>query len=139
MKRLILIFVLSFFGGYVTSQENNNSVDTSEFCLPLNVMTQILIDLNDLDRLKKITELQEKEIEELNNKVEVYEKIVETYELKDSLNNVIIDQVEQKVDIYKDENERLYKENKRLKRRNNILSIISTSVILPLTYIILFK
>jgi vacuolar-type H+-ATPase subunit I/STV1 len=139
MKRLILIFVLSFFGGYVTSQENNNSVDTSEFCLPLNVMTQIMIDLNDLDRLKKITELQEKEIEELNNKVEVYEKIVETYELKDSLNNVIIDQVEQKVDIYKDENERLYKENKRLKRRNNILSIISTSVILPLTYIILFK
>jgi vacuolar-type H+-ATPase subunit I/STV1 len=139
MKRLILIFVFSFFGGYVTSQENNNSVDTSEFCLPLNVMTQILIDLNDLDRLKKITELQEKEIEELNNKVEVYEKIVETYEIKDSLNNVIIDQVEQKVDIYKDENERLYKENKRLKRRNNILSIISTSVILPLTYIILFK
>jgi vacuolar-type H+-ATPase subunit I/STV1 len=139
MKKLILIFVFSFFGGYVTSQENKNNVDTSEFCLPLNVMTQILIDLNGLDRLKKITELQEKEIEELNNKVEVYEKIVETYELKDSLNNVIIDQVEQKVDIYKDENERLYKENKRLKRRNNILSIISTSVILPLTYIILFK
>lgn len=140
MKKFFLLTILSFLSTFVMSQEQTiNNVDTTVVCIPVEVVSQIVLDLNELDRLKKITEIQEKEINELNNKVEVYENLVETLEVKDSLNVIIIGQIEEKVEIYADENKRLRKENDKIKRTNKVITFISTSVIIPLTYIILFK
>ena len=113
--------------------------DTSEMCMPYSVAQKILLDLNDYDRVKQINALNEKEIKELNNKIIYQEKIIMTWEEKDSINGVIITKTEEKVEIYKEENKTLAKENKRLKTKNTLFTIISGAIIAPLTYLSVFK
>jgi hypothetical protein len=113
--------------------------DTSEMCMPYSVAQKILLDLNDYDRVKQINALNEKEIKELNNKIIYQEKIIMTWEEKDSINGVIIAKTEEKVEIYKEENKTLAKENKRLKTKNTLFTIISGAIIAPLTYLSVFK
>lgn len=113
--------------------------DTSEMCMPYSVAQKILLDLNDYDRVKQINILNEKEIKELNNKIIYQEKIIMTWEEKDSINGVIIAKTEEKVEIYKEENKTLAKENKRLKTKNTLFTIISGAIIAPLTYLSVFK
>ena len=113
--------------------------DTSEMCMPYLVAQKILLDLNDYDRVKQINALNEKEIKELNNKIIYQEKIIMTWEEKDSINGVIITKTEEKVEIYKEENKTLAKENKRLKTKNTLFTIISGAIIAPLTYLSVFK
>ena len=113
--------------------------DTSEMCMPYSVAQKILLDLNDYDRVKQINALNEKEIKELNNKIIYQEKIIMTWEKKDSINGVIIAKTEEKVEIYKEENKTLAKENKRLKTKNTLFTIISGAIIAPLTYLSVFK
>jgi hypothetical protein len=43
------------------------------------------------------------------------------------------------VKIYKEENENLNKEMKRLKTKNTLFNIISGAIIAPLTYLAVFK
>jgi hypothetical protein len=59
--------------------------------------------------------------------------------VKDSLSGKIILQTEEKVKIYKEENEDLKKENKRLKIKNGLYNIVSAVIIAPLTYLVIFK
>ena len=113
--------------------------DTSEMCMPYSVAQKILLDLNDYDRVKQINALNEKEIKELNNKIIYQEKIIMTWEEKDSINGVIITKTEEKVEIYKEENKTLAKDNKRLKTKNTLFTIISGAIIAPLTYLSVFK
>jgi hypothetical protein len=113
--------------------------DTSEMCMPYSVAQKILLDLNDYDRVKQINALNEKEIKELNNKIIYQEKIIMTWEEKDSINGVIIAKTEEKVEIYKEENKTLAKDNKRLKTKNTLFTIISGAIIAPLTYLSVFK
>lgn len=113
--------------------------DTSEMCMPYSVAQKILLDLNDYDRVKQINALNEKEIKELNNKIVYQGKIIMTWEEKDSINGVIIAKTEEKVEIYKEENKTLAKENKRLKTKNTLFTIISGAIIAPLTYLSVFK
>ena len=113
--------------------------DTSEMCMPYSVAQKILLDLNDYDRVKQINALNEKEIKELNNKIIYQGKIIMTWEEKDSINGVIIKKTEEKVEIYKEENKTLAKENKRLKTKNTLFTIISGAIIAPLTYLSVFK
>lgn len=113
--------------------------DTSEMCMPYSVAQKILLDLNDYDRVKQINILNEKEIKELNNKIVYQGKIIMTWEEKDSINGVIIAKTEEKVEIYKEENKTLAKENKRLKTKNTLFTIISGAIIAPLTYLSVFK
>jgi hypothetical protein len=99
----------------------------------------MLLDLNEFDRLTEISKLEKKEISELNNKIDLLVKVNETWVEKDSLNGQIILQTEAKVEIYKEENNNLNKENKKLRRKNTIFNIISGVIIVPLTYLVVFK
>jgi hypothetical protein len=62
-----------------------------------------------------------------------------TWVEKDSLNQEILVKTEEKVEIYKVDNEVLRKENKKLKTKNTLIKIISGAIIVPLTYISIFK
>lgn len=137
MKKLLLVFVLTFLSLTVVGQQKN--VDTSEMCIPYGVAQKMLLELNDYDKLKQISVLDRKEIIELNNKVIFLDKINNTWVQKDSLNKEIIVKTEEKVEIYKVDNENLRKDNKRLKIKNTLITIISGAIIAPLTYISIFK
>jgi hypothetical protein len=137
MRKLFLVFVLSFLSLTVVGQQNIK--DTSEMCIPYSVAQKMLLELTDYDMLKELSKLDKKEITELNNKVILLEKVNSTWVEKDSLNNQIVAKTEEKVEIYKEENEGLRKENKRLKNKNTLITIISGAIIAPLTYITIFK
>lgn len=137
MNKIFIVFVLSFFSLTVSAQKGIK--DTSEMSIPYSVAQKMLLDLNDYDRLKELSKLDKKEIVELNNKVELLNKVNQTWVEKDSLNKEIISETEEKVKIYKEENEQLSDENKRLKTKNTLFNIISGAIVAPLTYMVLFK
>lgn len=137
MKKLLLLFVLGFLSMSLNAQKG--SKDTSEMCIPFSVAQKMLIELNDYDRLKELSKLDKIEIIELNNKINYLNKVNQTWSEKDSLSNEIIIKTEDKVEIYKKENEDLNRENKRIKTKNTIYNIISGAIIAPLTYLVLFK
>ena len=138
MKRIILLTIILLFS-FVGLTQKIKPVDTSELCIPYGVAQKMLLDLNDYDRLKELSKLDKKEIIELNNKIGLLEKTNKTWEVKDSLSGQIILQTEEKVKIYKEENENLNKEIKRLKTKNTLFNIIAGAIIAPLTYIAVFK
>jgi hypothetical protein len=138
MKKLI--FLISFvFVSFISEAQVKKPVDTTQMCIPYDVAQKMLLDLNDYDRLKELTKLDKKEIVELNNKIVLLEKTNKTWVEKDSLSNQIILQTEEKVKIYKEENENLNKEVKRLKTKNTLFNIIAGAIIAPLTYLAVFK
>jgi hypothetical protein len=138
MKKLI--FLISFvFVSFISEAQVKKPVDTTQMCIPYDVAQKMLLELNDYDRLKELSKLDKKEIVELNNKVELLNKVVQTWVEKDSLSREIISETEEKVKIYKEENEQLRDDNKRLKTKNTIFNIISGAIVAPLTYIALFK
>jgi hypothetical protein len=137
MKKIFLIFVFGLFSLTVSGQKGIK--DTSEMSIPYSVAQKMLLDLNDYDRLKELSKLDKKEIVELNNKVELLNKVNQTWVEKDSLSREIISETEEKVKIYKEENEQLRDDNKRLKTKNTIFNIISGAIVAPLTYIVFFK
>jgi len=138
MKKLV--FLISFvFVSIISEAQVKKPVDTTQMCIPYDVAQKMLLELNDYDRLKELSKLDKKEIIELNNKIVLLEKTNNTWVEKDSLSNQIILQTEEKVKIYKEENENLNKEMKRLKTKNTLFNIISGVIIAPLTYLLIFK
>ena len=138
MKKLV--FLISFvFVSFISEAQVKKPVDTTQMCIPYDVAQKMLLELNDYDRLKELSKLDKKEIIELNNKIDLLEKTNNTWVEKDSLSNQIILQTEEKVKIYKEENENLNKEMKRLKTKNTLFNIISGAIIAPLTYLAVFK
>lgn len=138
MKKLI--FLISFvFVSFITESQVKKTIDTTQMCIPYDVAQKMLLDLNDYDRLKELSKLDKKEITELNNKVGLLEKTNNAWQVKDSLSGQIILQTEEKVKIYKEENENLNKEMKRLKTKNTLFNVISGLIITPLTYYVVFK
>jgi hypothetical protein len=138
MKKLI--FLISFvFVSFISEAQVKKPVDTTQMCIPYDIAQKMLLELNDYDRLKELSMLDKKEIIELNNKIVLLEKTNNTWVEKDSLSNQIILQTEEKVKIYKEENENLNKEMKRLKTKNTLFNIISGAIIAPLTYLLIFK
>ena len=138
MKKLI--FLISFvFVSFISEAQVKKPVDTTQMCIPYDVAQKMLLDLNDYDRLKELSKLDKKEITELNNKVGLLEKTNNAWQVKDSLSGQIILQTEEKVKIYKEENENLNKEMKRLKTKNTLFNVISGLIIAPLTYYVVFK
>lgn len=125
----------------INSFAQNSKVvkDTNEICIPYNVAKKMLTELNDYDKLKELSKLDKKEIDQLNSKILVLEKINQSWGLKDSLSNDLLKKTEEKVEIYKEENKNLSRENKRLKTKNTLYNIISGIIITPLTYIAIFK
>jgi hypothetical protein len=138
MKKLI--FFISFVMiSFVGESQIKKTVDTSEICIPYDVAQKMLLDLNEYDKLKELSKLDKKEIYELNSKINFLEKTNDSWQVKDSLSGKIILQTEEKVKIYKEENEDLKKENKRLKIKNGLYNIVSAVIIAPLTYLVIFK
>jgi len=138
MKKLI--FLISFvFVSFISEAQVKKPVDTTQMCIPYDVAQKMLLELNDYDRLKELSKLDKKEITELNNKIDLLEKTNNAWQVKDSLSGQIILQTEEKVKIYKEENENLNKELKRLKTKNTLFNIIAGAIIAPLTYIAVFK
>jgi hypothetical protein len=137
MKKIFLVLVYGFISLTLNAQKGIK--DTSEMSIPYSVAQKMLLELNDYDRLKEISKLDKKEIVELTNKIDYLNKINQTWVEKDSLSKEIISETEEKVKIYKEENERLADDNKRLKTKNTIFNIISGAIVAPLTYIVFFK
>ena len=137
MKKIFLIFVFGLISLTLNAQKGVK--DTSQMCVPYSVAQKMLLDLNDYDRLKEVSKLDKKEITELNNKIVLLNKVNQTWVEKDSLSREIISETEEKVKIYKEENEQLRDENKRLKTKNTLFNIISGAIVAPLTYMTLFK
>jgi hypothetical protein len=138
MKKLI--FLISFvFVSFISEAQVKKPVDTTQMSIPYDVAQKMLLELNDYDRLKELSKLDKKEITELNNKIDLLEKTNNAWQVKDSLSGQIILQTEEKVKIYKEENENLNKELKRLKTKNTLFNIIAGAIIAPLTYIAVFK
>ena len=138
MKKII--FLISFvFVSFISEAQVKKPIDTTQMSIPYDVVQKMLLDLNDYDRLKELSKLDKKEIVELNNKIVLLEKTNKTWVEKDSLSNQIISQTEEKVKIYKEENENLNKEMKRLKTKNTLFNIIAGAIIAPLTYLAVFK
>lgn len=138
MKKIFLIVSL-FFITFLSEAQVIKPIDTTQICIPYDVAQKMLLDLNEYDKLKELSKLDKKEIYELNNKITFLEKTNNTWQEKDSLSSKIISQTEEKVKIYKDENEDLKKENKRLKIKNGLYNIVSAVIIAPLTYLAIFK
>ena len=89
MKKIILLtfFMVSFMG---FSQTKPIKEDTTTICFPVNVGKQILLDLNELDKLKKQSILDQKEIKELETKVIKEEDVVKFLEQKDKNSEIIL-------------------------------------------------
>jgi hypothetical protein len=140
MKKIFSLLVIMLVGINGFSQKNNNlNSDTSKMCIPYFVVQKILIDLNDYDKLKELSQLDKKEITQLNNKILFLQKENKAWMSEDSLNRIIISEKNEKIKIYEEENLDLKKENKRTKTKNVLFNIISAVIIAPLTYIAIFK
>jgi hypothetical protein len=138
MKKLI--FFISFVMiSFIGETQVKKTADPLEICIPYDVAQKMLLDLNEYDKLKDLSKLDKKEIYQLNSKINFLEKTNDSWQVKDSLSGKIITQTEEKVKIYKQENEDLKKENKRLKIKNGLFNIVSAVIIAPLTYIAIFK
>jgi hypothetical protein len=136
MKNILILFFILLtkvsFGQIIES-------DTTTLLIPVNVGKSILVDLNDLERLKKQEVTYKNEIIQLENKVFKNEKIITTLEEKDKKNNEIIELKDSKYKLVDDENKELRDDIKKIKTKNIIIEIVGGSLITVLTYIIAFK
>ena len=60
MKKIILLTIL--LSSFNTFSQKTITPDTNKICFPTEVGKQIMLDLNELDRLKENEKLTEKEI-----------------------------------------------------------------------------
>lgn len=137
MKKNILLIIFTFLCLGFLSQKNNS--DTSQMCIPYPVAKQILLDLNNYDKLQEVVKTYKEEIYELNKKTQLLQKENDSWEKEDSLNREIISEKNKAIEIIKEENKGLREENKRIKTKNTLYNIISAVIIAPLTYIALLK
>jgi len=137
MKKNILLIIFTFLCLGFLSQKNNS--DTSQMCIPYPIAKQILLDLNNYDKLQEVVKTYKEEIYELNKKTQVLQKENDSWEKEDSLNREIISEKNKTIEIIKEENKGLREENKRIKTKNTLYNIISAVIIAPLTYLALLK
>ena len=137
MKNLILILFVSF-GVSILSQTTKKE-DTTEICIPYKVGKQIMIYLNKLDSISAILKINKDEVVELNKKIEVQQSIIITMEEKIKTSEIIIQKTNDKFQIVDNINKDLTSDNRKLKRKNTIIQIISSAIIGGLTYGIIVK
>lgn len=134
MKKLLLIsflLVSNLIFGQTSPQ------DTNYFCIPNEIARKILLDLNELDKLKEVDKLTKKEIESLEEKIGLKDSTILKLKDKDTLNQVIITNLEEKVSLVEDENDLLKKDIKHIKFKNRVFQILSGAIIGTLTYFLL--
>lgn len=134
--KFVISILFVFLTTFVFSQKN---VDTTILYIPVKVAKSILIDLNEMDRLKKQEETYIKEIYQLEVKVFKNEKIISVLEEKNKKNEKIISLSESKYKLLDEDNKNLRTEIKRIKTKHIIIDIIGGSIITGLTYILVFR
>jgi hypothetical protein len=137
MKISLSIIFIMFFT-YCFSQTNGCD-DTTLICVPNNVAKEIIIDLNRKDKYKEQIISYEKEIIELNSKVEKLEKVNETWEENYTISTKLVKNVEEKVKLLNEDNKNLRSDISKLKTKNTIIEIVAGAIIGGLTYIITTK
>jgi hypothetical protein len=137
MKKLItfLIVLISF----VSISQKEMVADTGRVCLPTAVAKQIVLDLNELDRLKESEILTKNEIKELEKKVVKQDSIISKLEEKDVNNKLIVKGVEEKYKLVEEDNKTLRQDLKWVGIKNNIIEIVSGTLMATFVYIELFK
>ena len=118
----------------LTSFGQIKKVDTTEICLPYSVGKQIMLDLNRLDSTTAILKLTETEVIELNKKIDAQQGIIGNLEDKVKISDTIIQKNNEKFDIVDKINKDLVTDNKKLRRKNVIIEIVSGILIGALTY-----
>ncbi len=137
MKQLFILFFILF--SFLSIAQKDLKVDTNTICVPTNVGKQILLDLNELDRLKENEKLTKKEISELEKKVVKQDSIISKLTQKDVNNQLIVKGVEEKYKLVEEDNKNLRKELKWIGIKNNIIEIVSGALMASFVYIELFK
>lgn len=112
--------------------------DSSEVCFPYNVGQQILLDLNDYDRLKNILKLTENEVDTLELKVKKQEGVINFLESNTVMYKDIITQKDEKFKVVDEENKNLRNDIHNLKTKNTIIEIVAGFLIASITYVQFF-
>ena len=131
MKNIISVLFLLVS---LTSFSQIKKVDTTEICLPYSVGKQIMLDLNRLDSTTAILKLTETEVIELNKKIGAQQGIIGNLEDKVKIGDTIVQKTNEKFDIVDKINKDLVTDNKKLRRKNVIIEIVSGILIGALTY-----
>lgn len=131
MKKILYVLFLLVS---LTSFGQIKKVDTTEICLPYSVGKQIMLDLNRLDSTTAILKLTETEVIELNKKIDAQQGIIGNLEDKVKMSDTIIQKTNEKFDIVDKINKDLVIYNKKLRRKNVIIEIVSGILIGALTY-----
>jgi hypothetical protein len=131
MKKILYVLFLLVS---LTSFGQIKKVDTTEICLPYSVGKQIMLDLNRLDSTTAILKLTETEVIELNKKIGAQQGIIGNLEDKVKMSDTIIQKTNEKFDIVDKINKNLVTDNKKLRRKNVIIEIVSGILIGALTY-----
>jgi hypothetical protein len=131
MKNILYVLFLLVS---LTSFGQIKKVDTTEICLPYSVGKQIMLDLNRLDSTTAILKLTETEVIELNKKIGAQQGIIGNLEDKVKMSDTIIQKTNEKFDIVDKINKNLVTDNKKLRRKNVIIEIVSGILIGALTY-----
>ena len=132
MKNLLLIVFMVI--GFTSFGQTIKKEDTTEICLPYTVGKQIMLDLNRLDSTTAILKLTEEEVIELNKKINLQQSVITTMEEKVKTSETIIQKTNEKFQIVDNINKDLTSDNKKLKRKNTIIQIVSAVIIGALTY-----
>jgi hypothetical protein len=132
MKNLLLIVFMAI--GITSFSQTIKKEDTTEICLPYTVGKQIMLDLNKLDSTTAILKLTEEEVIELNKKIDLQQSVITTMEEKVKTSETIIQKTNEKFQIVDNINKDLTSDNKKLKRKNTIIQIVSAVIIGALTY-----
>jgi hypothetical protein len=137
MKKIILLTIL--LSSFNIFSQKVITPDTSKIYLPSNVGKQIMVDLNELDRLKENEKLTKKEIFELETKIVKQDSVISKLEQKDVNNQLIVRGVEEKYKLVEEDNKNLRKDLKWAGIKNNVVEIVSGAILSSIIYIELFK
>ena len=136
MKK-VLLFLFTLFCFNLFSQ-TIQSEDSTEVCFPYTVGQQILLDLNDYDRVKQLLKLSNNEIDTLELKIEKQDGIINFYKQKDTTYTEIIKFKDEKFKLVDDENKNLRNDIHNLKTKNTIIEIVAGFFLVSVTYLQLF-
>jgi hypothetical protein len=93
-----------------------------------------MLDLNRLDSTTAVLKLTEEEVIQLNKKIDIQQSVISTMEEKVKTSETISQKTNEKFEIVNNINKDITSDNKKLKRKNTIIQIVSGLIIGALTY-----
>lgn len=137
MKNYLLIFFVLITTNFFS--QNICCEDTSYLKIPVWVGKEILLDINELDRLKKLEIESNKEINQLEKKILLQEKSISVLEETNNNHLRIVGLTEEKINLLNEENKELRNDIGKIKTKHTIIEIFGGAIIGVLTYILVFK